>query len=64
MEYLTDPVCHMACVTCPMSHVTCQVSHVMCQMFFLFYLQSDGASQWRVCYQQGRLLLLVKYIIW
>ena len=33
--------------TCPLSHVTCHVSHVF------FFLQSCGASPWRVCYQRG-----------
>ena len=45
----------------PPPRVTCHVSGVMCHMspiffFFFCYLlfgQSDGASQWRVCYQPG-----------
>ena len=37
----------MSHVRCHMSGVTCQVSHVT-----LFFLQSGGASPWRVCYQR------------
>ena len=38
--------CHMSCM-CQMSHVMGHMSH------FIFFLQSDGASCQRVCYQQG-----------
>ena len=43
----------------PPPPVTCDVSHVPCRMsllflfLFLFFLQSGGASRWRVCYQRG-----------
>ena len=38
-----------------MSVVTCHMSCVMCQVsfLFLFFLQSGGASWWRVCYQRS-----------
>ena len=41
---------HVSDVTCHLSRVTCQMSRVI---FFLFFGQSGGASQWRVCYQRG-----------
>ena len=41
-------MCHMSCVTCHLSHVWCCMS-----FFFIFFLQSDGASWWRVFYQWG-----------
>ena len=57
---------YVSCATCYVSRVTCHLSPVTC-IFILFlvkknknYLlksgqsgQSDGASQWRVCYQRG-----------
>ena len=51
---------HMSRVTCNMSFVTRCVSHVFyiyiyiyIFFFFFHFRQSDGASRWRVCYQQG-----------
>ena len=54
-----------------MSHVTCHVSYVACpchmsQLLFCsynFFLQSGGATLWRVCYQRGlpRLVFQVEY---
>ena len=49
-------MCHMSGVTCHESRVRCQVSHVKTFFFFFFsfsFLQSGGASRWRVCYQLG-----------
>ena len=43
-------MCHVSRVTYHVSCVTCHVSPVMCQHIFL---QSGGASWWRVCYQWG-----------
>ena len=42
---------HMSQVTCHMPHVTSQMSSV--SFFFLFFLQSGGASWWSVWYQRG-----------
>ena len=52
----------MSHVTCQVSGVTCHLSGVRCHIFF--FLQSDGASRWRVCYQRGRprLVLVVKHV--
>ena len=41
----------MSRVSCHVSRVTCQVSHVI--LFFIFFLQSCEACQWRVCHQRG-----------
>ena len=42
------------CFTCHVSHVMCPVSRVRCQVsHFYLFLQSGGASWWRVCYQRG-----------
>ena len=49
-------MCHVSRVTCHVSRVMCHVSHVTCNFNFFFlqnFLQSGGASRWRVCYQQG-----------
>ena len=35
-----------------MLRVTCNVSRVTCNII-IFFLQSDEAIWWRVCYQQG-----------
>ena len=44
-----------------MSGVICQVSYVYIYIYiYIFFGQSDGASWWMVCYQQG-LLRLVLY---
>ena len=50
----------MSHVRCQVSHVRCQVSSVRCQVsgvtyiyIFIYFLQSCGASRWRVCYQRG-----------
>ena len=57
-HHVSRVMCHMSPITCHLSFVTCQLSPVACHMFCFFYkkkknLQSAGASQWRVCYQQG-----------
>ena len=57
-------MCHMSGVRCLVSGVRCHMSHVKCPFFcfvFSFFLQSDEASQWSVCYQWGlpRLVLQV-----
>ena len=62
--------CHMSCFKCQVSHVRCHMSGVICwvsgvKCIFIFciyfFLQSGGASRWRVFYQQGlsRLVNLV-----
>ena len=62
--HMSNVTCHMSHVTCHMAHVTCHMSHVTCHMSHVTYLvshilchflfvQNDGASQWRVCYQRG-----------
>ena len=40
---------HVSHVMFHMSHITCQVSHVRCKES-QFFIQSGGASRWRVCY--------------
>ena len=45
--------CQVLFVTCDVSGVRCQVSGVIIIIFFIFFLQIGGASQWRVCYQRG-----------
>ena len=51
MSYVT---CHISYVICQVSHVRCHVSAIICQVSsVIFFLQSVGASWWRVCYQQG-----------
>ena len=54
----------MSHVMCHVFGDTCQVSRVRCHVsgfFLLFFGQSGGPSQWRVCYQRGlpRLVLMV-----
>ena len=57
----------MSHVMCHMSYGMCQVAKVMCHNFFSYFnflfifLQSGGASRWRVCYQRGlpRLVFLI-----
>ena len=44
--------CHVSHVRCHMSGVTCKVSCVTCNIKNKIG-QSDWASRWRVCYQQG-----------
>ena len=45
---------HKSCVTRHMSRVTCNAPLFSFLSFYLiFFLQSGGASWWRVCYQQG-----------
>ena len=46
-------MCNISGVKSQVSCVTCQVSGVRCQFFFVFFLQSGGASLWSVCYQHG-----------
>ena len=59
VSHVTWQVSHVTCqvshVRCHMSGVTCQVSRVRCHMsyIYIFFLQSDWASRWRVCYQRG-----------
>ena len=43
----------MSRVRCHVSGVTCQVLHVIFFLYLFFFLQSGGASWWRVCYQRG-----------
>ena len=59
---MTHVMCHMSRDTCHVTHVTCQVSRVTCHVsgvrfiyiyIYIFFLQSDGASRLRVCYQEG-----------
>ena len=47
--------CHMSCVTCHMSHVKCNFSS-----FVSFFGQTDEAYRWRVCYQRGLFLGILK----
>ena len=51
-------MCHVSPVTYHRSPVTCHLSPVTCHMSQSFFIpkkivQSGGASQWRVPYQQG-----------
>ena len=56
-ECLPPTMCHMSSVTNQVSRVMFHVSGVTCQVssvfLVLFFLQSGGASQQRVCYQRG-----------
>ena len=45
---------------CHLSHITCQVSFVTIFFFNIFLGQRGGASQFRVCYQQGLPRLVYK----
>ena len=47
--------CQVSAVSCQLSGVSCQVSGVTCHIFYfiIFFLQTVGASRWRVCYQRG-----------
>ena len=58
-------MCHMSGVMCQVSGVRCHVSRVRCHMsniFFIFFLQSGGASWWSVCYQRGLPRLVILYL--
>ena len=44
-------MCHMSRITCQVSGVRCQVTHIF--ILYIFFLQSCGASRWKVCYQRG-----------
>ena len=44
-------------VRCHMSGVTCQVSHVTCHLSFVAFF-----SLWSVCYQQGLLCLVFRFV--
>ena len=57
---MSHVMCHVSHVTFYVSHVKCHVSHVMCYMsIIIFFLQSDEAYWWRVCYQRGLPRLVV-----
>ena len=51
--YVSCVMCHVLRITCHVSPVTCHLSSV--KIFFIpkKFLQSGGASSWRVCYQRG-----------
>ena len=53
----------MSRVTCHISRVTCHVSGVTCHFFLFLFLQSGGASWWRVCYQRGLLRLVFNCLL-
>ena len=57
-HYVSFVTCHVSHVRCHVPPVWCHVPPVGCHMspvachFFPLIQQSDGASRWRVCYQQ------------
>ena len=53
--HVSRVICHVSHVTCHMSCVTCHMSHVtfFVVVSFVCFLQTDGVSRLRVCYQRG-----------